>query len=194
VGSQARLPTTQSFHLTSSGDTLNGRGRKDSMRDRLQVDPLFTVTANGYRDQLDRVWRFLERVEAPGPRSDVYYQDDVWAFFQNCWHLKDWLLNDPRMSPTVRAQIKVAVGESSCLMICSDITNGTKHYLLQDPRVGARHSHTDSRIAPGEETIVDCFIELQDGTRLSARKIARECLAEWERILKQLNLPTDRLS
>jgi hypothetical protein len=79
-------------------------------------------------------------------------------------------------------------------MICSDITNATKHYLLKEPRVGARHSHTDTRIEPDKEAIVDCVIELEDGTRLPARKIARECLTEWERILTELKLPMERLS
>ena len=164
------------------------------MKSKVRVSPLMTVTANGYRDQLDRARRFLERVEAPGARPDAYYQDDVWAFFQNCWHLKDWLLNDPRLNQETKTKITAAASAARCLMICSDITNGTKHYLLKEPRVGARHSHTNTRIEPGREAIVDCLIELEDGTWLSARKIARECLTEWERILTELNLPTERVS
>ena len=47
----------------------------------------------GYRDQLDRARRFLDRMEAPCS-NEVEFQDMVWAFFQNCWHVKDWIEND----------------------------------------------------------------------------------------------------
>ena len=48
----------------------------------------------GYRDQLDRARRFLARVEGPHA-SDVDFQDMMWACFQNCWHIRDWVENDP---------------------------------------------------------------------------------------------------
>ena len=34
----------------------------------------------GYRDQLDRARRFLDRIEQPAA-NDVEFQDMVWAFF-----------------------------------------------------------------------------------------------------------------
>jgi hypothetical protein len=152
------------------------------------------VTANGYRDQLDRTRRFLGRVEATSAQSDVRYQDDVWCFFQNCLNLYDWIQNELRLSEATKAQIRADVDAVPCLRICYDIANGTKHYKLTSAKVGARHSHINTRITVREDTVVDCAIELEDGTRLSARKIARECMIEWERILKQNNLPTERLN
>lgn len=124
----------------------------------------------------------------------MHYQDDVWCFFQNCLNLYDWIQNELRLSDATKAKIRADVDSVPCLRICYDIANGTKHYKLTTAKVGARHSHTDTRITPGEDTLVDCFIELEDGTRLSARKIARECVTEWEGILKSNNLPTERLS
>jgi len=158
------------------------------------MSPVYTVTANGYRYQLDRTRRFLERVEALVPRSDVYYQDDVWAFFQSCWNLRDWIQNELRISDAVKKQVRDAVECARCLKICYDLANGTKHYALTSPKLGARHLLTDTRITPGEETKVDCVIELPDGSRLSARELARECMLEWERILQFCKLPIERIS
>jgi hypothetical protein len=155
---------------------------------------VYTVTANRYRDQLDRARRYLARVEAVGSRRDVDFQDDVWGFFQNCWHLKDWLLNDLLISDATKQKIEKAVHAAECMKICHDLTNGTKHYVLTDPIVGARHSHTNVRITPERQSDMDCIIELPDGSRISARDVAKKCMTEWERILKEYNLPIDQIN
>ena len=31
-------------------------------------------------------------------RDSDHYQDEAYAFFQNCYHLKDWLKHDPATS------------------------------------------------------------------------------------------------
>src|SRR5258708_1539825 len=54
-----------------------------------------------WREQLERVVRFLARLQNHDrPKHD--YEDDLWAFFQNCWHLKDWIKNDPALDPSTR--------------------------------------------------------------------------------------------
>jgi hypothetical protein len=59
--------------------------------------------AKSYRKQYDRMIRFLKLLEdvyngvEHGPeqgRDSEYYRDRVYAFFQNCYHLKDWIKND----------------------------------------------------------------------------------------------------
>ena len=47
-----------------------------------------------YMDQLNRVRRMLDRINRQD-REPIEYGDDIWSFFQNCWHLKDWVKNDP---------------------------------------------------------------------------------------------------
>jgi len=62
----------------------------------------------GYRDQLDRARRFLERIrrgyEGIEDMDDVEFQDMVWSFFQHCWHVKDWLHHDPWHRPPKKLQ------------------------------------------------------------------------------------------
>jgi len=105
-----------------------------------------------------------------------------------------WIQNELRMSDAVKKQVRDAVDCAHCLKICYDLANGTKHHALTSPKLGDRHLLTDIRITPGEETKVDCVIELPDGSCLSARKLARECLLEWERILQVCKLPIEGIS
>jgi len=52
--------------------------------------PLPSNTPRSFRDQLDRVRRLRARLDVHNrPRPE--YEDDLWSFFQNAWHLKDWL-------------------------------------------------------------------------------------------------------
>jgi hypothetical protein len=144
----------------------------------------------GYRRQLDRARRFLDRINRRGV-SDVDFQDMIWAFFQNCWHIKDWLRNDPLASEAQKTAAIAAAHASPILMACRDLCNGTKHlgegYSLQ-------HSHVDIDITPGDETVMDCIFEDASGNQFSGRLLAVQSIAEWENILRSQNLATERLS
>jgi hypothetical protein len=156
-----------------------------------------TVMGNiGYRHQLDRARRFLDRVEGPHA-GDVDFQDMIWAFFQNCWHIKDWVRNDPLASPSQKQSVRDKVHASTKLLICRDLCNGTKHLGFgRSPSAGAgaRHHHVDTRIAPGNASILDCIVDDGQGNLISGKQLARECLAEWERILQSEQLNIARLS
>jgi hypothetical protein len=145
----------------------------------------------GYRDQLDRVRRFLERVEG-AHASDVAFQDIMWSFFQHCWHLKDWVKHDPLAHQGQKDKVKDAAHASALLLICRDMCNGTKHLKLESPRSGsgAAHSHVDMKITPGSglPPKMDCFIDDGTGKQISGMQLARDCVSEWERILQSVGL------
>ena len=84
-----------------------------------------------YMEQLNRVRRMLERINRNQNRSADDYGDDVWSFFQNCWHLKDWIKNDPHIP--IHGSIEDLVKTSPPLMICADLANGTKHLKFDRP-------------------------------------------------------------
>jgi hypothetical protein len=109
-------------------------------------------SGSGYRAQLDRARRFLDRVQSLDPRRDVDYQDDVWAFFQNCWHIKDWLKHDYRVPASVRDRAIAAAHRSKVLQVCRDMGNGTKHRKLEKRgkpvRARAVHLWTNTRMVP----------------------------------------------
>jgi len=157
----------------------------------------------GYRSQLDRTRRFLDRVQSADPRRDVDYQDDVWAFFQNCWHIKDWLKHDYRVPKRTRDRVIAAAHASRILQVCRDMANGTKHRKLTgrdkgrpQPRARAMHLWTSTTIVPGGPTTMDCLLKFPHRkVRVrSARAVAAECVKEWLEILQTHGLNTARLS
>lgn len=55
----------------------------------------------GFREQYDRMLRWFERFKSISEgqvhtdNSD-FYEDTMRTFFETCYHLKDWVKNDPR--------------------------------------------------------------------------------------------------
>ena len=151
----------------------------------------------GYRDQLDRARRFLERMEQPvdsiddDGMTDVDFQDMVWAFFQNCWHVKDWVFNDPVVDQVTKDAVSAGAHASVVLRVCQEMCNGTKHL---GARPGASHDHIDTTIVPGGPTIMDCLIDNGAGELVSGRMLAHQCIAEWVSILESHSLATARRS
>lgn len=144
----------------------------------------------GYINQLNRVQRFLKRLEHQA-RSSVDYDDDMWSFFQNCWHLKDWIKNDTALPVSFRESIEGIVSALPDLQVCADLANATKHLQLKSPRVGAKHSHRSIEIFGGDSsrTKLDYFIDIGNGTTRNGLDLARQCVVEWERILTAQGLP-----
>ena len=91
----------------------------------------------------------------------------------------------------MRDQVVSAAHDStSVLKICQEMANGTKHF---GQRPGAQHDHMDTEITPGRDSVVDCKIDV-NGTIRSGLAIARECVAEWERIFEGAGLSIERRS
>ena len=135
-----------------------------------------------YMDQLNRVRRFLDRINRQD-RSPIEYEDDMWSFFQNCWHLKDWVKDDPSVPEQVRKSIEDLAGGSGPLRICADLANATKHLEPRTPRVGAKPSHYNVAIVPGESSKVEYIVETGSGSKQDGLDLGRKCVLEWGRIL-----------
>jgi hypothetical protein len=157
---------------------------------------------NGYRDQLYRARRMLDRVESAAADldwgtefNDLAFQDDMWNCFQACWHVKDWVKHDPLVPQPVKDAIKLQAESSKLLLMCHDICNGTKHLKLTTPRGGgARFESTESTHESGFLVRVDCWIDDGSGTRILGKEFVRKCIAEWEQILRGHGLATARRS
>jgi len=96
-----------------------------------------------YLIQFERVKRYLGKVN-PSTKyhgDQIEYEDNLWSFFQNAWHLKDWIKND---SAIIKIPIEKIVGNYNSLKICADMANRTKHYqLTMNNRLNAKHIRTD---------------------------------------------------
>lgn len=67
--------------------------------------------------------------EGRTPTDSSTARDALFHFFQDGYHLKDWLINDESACLT-RDEVEQAVSASEQLSMCADLCNGTKHRAL----------------------------------------------------------------
>ena len=95
-----------------------------------------------WQEQWARVQRLYDRlnqlsVGKPAPVDAEAELDDTYSFFLHCYHLKDWLKNDPSSGKTAQ-EIESLVTKIPDLALCADIANSVKHLTLnRPPRSGA---------------------------------------------------------
>jgi hypothetical protein len=152
----------------------------------------------GYLDQVERARRFLKRAEDIEGFADAEFQDLMWAFFQNCWHIKDWVLNDERVPQATRSAIAVMALNSIPLKVCEQLCNGTKHLgptrKKRRAKKGpiAKHGCVETTVDASGRTEMDCMIDTGAGKQVSGRLLAHQCIAEWASIFQSHGLPTAR--
>ena len=141
-----------------------------------------------WRDQRERMKRTLRRLQGPHTNADEY-RDDLYHFFQDAWHLKDWIRNDPTIAPAIRDAIENEVTSITALRIAADIANGTKHLELTRPREGATITSKSITVFPGtaKPAKYDWTITLSGGTVI-ARDHLHEVVKAWDTLLGDLSL------
>ena len=86
-----------------------------------------------YVEQFNRAKRHYGRLEEINSgqihiRDSESYRDDFLSFFQNCFHLKDWIKNDDAIILSNKDQlVEDYINGDESLRLCADICNGTKH-------------------------------------------------------------------
>ena len=92
--------------------------------------------STGWREQYDRMHRSYERLlavlcgEHPDARSSDTARDALYHFFEDAYHLKDWI--KATSTPAIGKQIEERIKVSKPLSLCADLCNGIKHFRL-DP-------------------------------------------------------------
>jgi hypothetical protein len=157
-----------------------------------------------YKQQYDRLKRFLQRIENQD-RNQIEYEDDFWAFCQNCWHLKDWIKNDTSLPQLVRNRVENEVKKYHSLMVFADLANRSKHFTLwpKSNRVDGKLKGKDVIIhAPtfhlnletGQSTSEGGSIEYNyrvvsiDGAEYSGLDLARQALENWRQVIQKLGI------
>ncbi|MGW6502985.1 hypothetical protein [Nonomuraea angiospora] len=100
--------------------------------------------SEGWRDQYERMLRSRARLaEAADPSSigSDEARDRLYHFFQDAFHLRDWLYNSD--DPAVRVKAAVLKNQQNTyikttpvLALCADLCNGTKHFTLTRAETG----------------------------------------------------------
>lgn len=161
-----------------------------------------------YQDQLARVRRFLDRVEKSSvnqklelpPERQYEYEDMLYAFFQNSWHLKDWIRNDPTAPSTLKNDIENHCMKYQSLMLCADVADGTKHLTFDKPKRPNKGHRPGAKVKPEimirftesvatDETTFEGVryqyrITDNAGNSLDALDLAKQAVSDWETLIK----------
>jgi len=142
-----------------------------------------------FLEQFERVKRSLVRIENQD-RNSTEYDDDLWHFFQDCYHLKDWIKNDPNIPYDVKGETEYYVKNNKELRICADLANRSKHLkLILEPREDADITNRSVNIIVGPEPSTrEVTITLRNGCKFTALEVAREAVKAWESFLSKNNL------
>ena len=98
---------------------------------------------NSFTQQGQRIDRLMRIVEADTPRDlapGLLAVDVIMFACQSMWHLKDWIRNDPEFGAADNGKLNAEIHASHCLLVCSDLANGSKHLSLDRPKIGGRLS------------------------------------------------------
>lgn len=118
------------------------------------------------------------------------YEDDLWAFFMNCWHVKDWVKNDALLPEALRKTVVAAADSraaSPMVAVCADVANGIKHLTLnRTPHAGGAKITTFvmTPAVDGSSVSLNYFIQLDDDSYITAFDVGRAALMEWKHILQ----------
>jgi hypothetical protein len=140
-------------------------------------------------------WRRVERSFAKlgGTYNDTeIYDDDVYHFFMDAWHLKDWIKNDPSVTFPDRNQIENDVGDVKALRIAADFANGAKHMIRTRSR-SENAQFAKRRVSvtlgdPKARGTQERILNLSDGTSISAETLAGEVMTAWRLLLTKWQL------
>jgi hypothetical protein len=148
---------------------------------------MLSPSLTNWRAQYERLVRSYERVNQPY-KSSVAYNDDLQHYFQDCWHLKDWIKNDP--SSGVGAAIETEVLAHKALRVVADLANGAKHLARHTHQEGAYLTSANVTVHLGQDKPIDVYyvVTLGDGTKISAQELVHEAYQAWSDVLNKLGL------
>ncbi len=155
---------------------------------------MFTPELVGWRTQYERMLRGVERLKRPYI-SSTDYLDDLQHFLQDCWHLKDWIKNDPEIGIGKRIEDEVKAEEA--LRIVGDLATACKHLNHDDRDArgnGERAYATGNDVTShlGQTRPVDVVLRIKtgDGRVISDKELIERATSTWDAVLRRLALIT----
>ena len=146
-----------------------------------------------YREQYDRMKRWWERFKnldegRPHDADSDNYVDEIYAFFINCYHLKDWIRQDNGVAQSVRDNVEEYINQNRSLKLCADICNALKHLLLtrsprsgEEPEFGKKQYGLKLGAAPATISL-KYQVDTSKGP-IDAFQLATGCVKAWDDFL-----------
>ena len=126
---------------------------------------------DGWRGQLKRIHRWHDRVVHAANSGSADLEDNVFALFQSCYHLREWL---EKTSKLPKSDINSFYRQTKELRLCRDICNGTKHLTITSASVDPGFS-IGYEYAPDEPNGARMFLIADDEYDLL--DLASKCVA-----------------
>ena len=140
----------------------------------------------GWLSQYERTHRWFERVARIGTRqtqsADTEHEHDTLvAFFHNCYHLRDWLLNDKAVA---QKDLEDLFKSHIELRVCQDICNGTKHLDLDHPKVDGSFSigreYVDLDDTRDRPHLTETWFIVAGSEKYDLFELAAACMRIWD--------------
>ena len=154
---------------------------------------VYVMLEETWRDQYERMERSHERLlrttDSLHHVGSADARDTLFHFFQDAYHLKDWLKNaDPPVLTNTQA-VEHFVNASEAMRICADLCNGQKHSRLNEenhptnpPRTGDKNTAVGTqsatvRVGAGKE---HAWTITSNGKPQDALDLAAKVIADWK--------------
>ena len=148
---------------------------------------------DGWRGQYERVKRWHGLVQHIGTQRKIgdteQEHDFVCAFFQNCYHLRDWLHNTHAVPAK---SLEEFFREHEPMRVCRDICNGTKHWRIDHPSVDAAFSigreYVPANWPTDRPQLNASWFIICGSTKYDIFQLADACVALWDSFLRTKGL------
>ena len=130
--------------------------------------------------QFERVQRVFLRVLDNQDRKLTEYEDDVWNFFLNCWHLRDWVKNDRKgVAKATRVKIKGEVNSYPALVLIGELAAKSPHLEVHFSITGGDNKTYGDVLAK----VID-----EDGEELLVKPLATDAMKNWMAIVRKYRI------
>ena len=139
-------------------------------------------------EQIARVARYYRKLKEydsgipPGMLISEEHRDLVYAFFLNCYHLKDWIKHDPDLSPI--GDVENFINTNRELRLCADICNSNKHFKITRPRSSDSPEVGTFQLIGTPQKVVLRFEIMTTSGPVDTFEVATKCVKAWSRYLR----------
>lgn len=146
-----------------------------------------------WKAQWSRVQRWHRKVrrireKAASTELDAFDLDDLVAYLQNCYHLRDWL---EVSQPALKSSLDAFFEKQFELGACRDVCNGFKHKLLKRPshdphfNMYREYDHFLGEAQSGCSPVVYrlAFVDGDDLRKLDLFEFTDTCFSLWRDFL-----------
>ncbi len=137
--------------------------------------------SGGWKSQFERVQRWYKR--AKNANNPIDRLDFLYAFYENAFHLRDWLINTNSLSKKKLGRL-FSVNES--MRLCRDLANSHKHYSIEHPSQPVPPSELrEYSIDHGNLDSKNSLIVISNGKKMDAFSLAEQILQTWEEFIRE---------